>query len=295
MSSLTTLDGKNQVSLKLISKTSISDDTRLFRFALPSEKHSLGLPLGSCIVAFAKDEENNDEIFKRPYTPVSSNRDLGYMDLIIKIYFPNIHPDFPKGGKMGMVFENLKIGESLNFWGPGGFVNHQIHENGVDMSYHQNKSKTEENYVERKNVNHIGMIAGGSGITPMLQLIRELFAAENSNNETTKMTLIFSNKTKNDILCKEEIDQLVEKSNGRFKTIYALSREQWKEDEKLMGHQDIIKVNGRVDKNMIEKYMPKHEEEGSSILLCGPPAMVKEACQKNLEDIGWDMKKVFVY
>ena len=31
----------------------------------------------------------------RPYTPVTSDEDLGHMDLVIKVYFKNTHPRFP--------------------------------------------------------------------------------------------------------------------------------------------------------------------------------------------------------
>ncbi len=34
----------------------------------------------------------------RAYTPTSSDDDLGYFDLVIKIYFSNEHPQFPLVG-----------------------------------------------------------------------------------------------------------------------------------------------------------------------------------------------------
>ena len=296
--SLVTLN-KKKIPLTLVSKTTINHDTRLFRFALPTKNHYLGLPIGNCVLAFAQytNEENEEKSFHRAYTPVSSNRDKGFMDLIVKIYFPDTNPDHPNGGKMTMMFENLKIGESLEFWGPGGYIQHHIHENGVDMTYHQNKKRIEENLVQRKGINRIGMIAGGTGIAPMLQLLREIFSNKiEVVNKTTKVTLIFLNKTKDDILCREELDQLVGKSESRFKIVYSLTKDNW-EDEKDSenDHKNIKKVTGRVDKKMIEENLPHYSEENSSILLCGRPAMVKETCQPILEEIGWDMRNVYSY
>ena len=31
----------------------------------------------------------------RAYTPTSSDEDLGYFDLVVKVYFANEHPSFP--------------------------------------------------------------------------------------------------------------------------------------------------------------------------------------------------------
>ena len=35
------------------------------------------------------------------------------MDLVIKVYFANVHPRFPEGGKMSQHLESLKIGETI--------------------------------------------------------------------------------------------------------------------------------------------------------------------------------------
>lgn len=50
------------------------------------------------------------KIVVRPYTPVSSDDDKGYVDLMVKIYFKNVHPKFPNGGKMTQYLEKMEIG-----------------------------------------------------------------------------------------------------------------------------------------------------------------------------------------
>ena len=50
--------------------------------------------------------------------------------------------------------------------------------------------KSRDNMI-KLNCKSMGMIAGGSGITPMLQLIRDVVKNRNDN---TEMTLLFSNK-----------------------------------------------------------------------------------------------------
>lgn len=53
---------------------------------------------------------------------------------------------------------------------------------------------------------HVGMIAGGSGITPMFQIIQ---AVANDSNEKLKITLVFANKSEMDIILKNPLDVFV--------------------------------------------------------------------------------------
>ena len=49
------------------------------------------------------------------------------------------------------------------------------------------------------------MIAGGTGITPMLQVIRAILK---NPRDTTKLYLIFANQTEEDILLRQELESL---------------------------------------------------------------------------------------
>jgi len=60
----------------------ITHDTRRFRFALPTPEHILGLPTGKHLYIFA---EIGNDIIMRPYTPVTSDDEKGYFDLVIKV------------------------------------------------------------------------------------------------------------------------------------------------------------------------------------------------------------------
>ena len=50
---------------------------------------------------------------------------------------------------------------------------------------------------------YIGMIAGGSGITPMLQLIEKILS---NGRDNTEVRLIFANQTPEDVLLKDRLD-----------------------------------------------------------------------------------------
>ncbi|XP_063949380.1 NADH--cytochrome b5 reductase 1-like isoform X1 [Daucus carota subsp. sativus] len=64
------------------------------------------------------------------------------------------------------------------------------------------------------SVRAFGMLAGGSGISPMFQVAR---AVLENLNDTTKVHLIYSNVCLEDMLLKEEIDRLASNYPDRFK------------------------------------------------------------------------------
>ncbi|ELK24763.1 NADH-cytochrome b5 reductase 2 [Myotis davidii] len=169
--------------LPLIEKEQITHNTRRFRFALPSTEHVLGLPIGNYVHLLA----NIDGVLViRAYTPVSSDDDQGFVDFIIKIYFKNVHPNYPEGGKMSQYLDNMKIGDTILFRGPTG-----------RLFYH------------------------GPGITPMLQLIRHI---TKNPRDKTRISLIFANQTEDDILMRSELEAVATTYSEQFSLWYTLDR-----------------------------------------------------------------------
>ena len=162
---VTLVDPNVKYALELIKKEELSHDTRLFRFALPSDEHCLGLPIGQHIYLSARI---NGSLVVRPYTPTSSDEDLGHMDLVVKIYPANVHPKFPDGGKMTQYLESLNIGDTIDVRGPSG---HLVYRGKGAFDIKEDKKGP----VKETKVKNVSMIAGGTGITPMLQLVRAVF------------------------------------------------------------------------------------------------------------------------
>ena len=77
------LDPDNFLTLPLTEKRNISHNTVFLRFSLPNKQQRLGLPVGQHITFLAKDGEGKD--IYRPYTPVSSDDQLGSVDFVIKV------------------------------------------------------------------------------------------------------------------------------------------------------------------------------------------------------------------
>lgn len=266
-----TLQGPDaKVPLKLIDREEVSHDTRRFRFALPSPEHVLGLPVGQHIYLVARI---NGQLVIRPYTPVSSDDDKGYMDLVIKVYFKN-PPKFPDGGKMSQYLDSMAIGDFMDVKGPSGLL---VYEGRGVFKIRPDK-KTPPETVQAKKV---GMIAGGTGITPMLQLIRHVFT---DPKDTTELSLIFANQTEDDILLRTELEDIANEHPNRFHLWFTLDRpkEGW------------AYSSGFVNAEMIKEHLPA-PEEGTLILMCGPPPMINFACLPNLEKLGYTPDMRFAY
>jgi len=268
---VTLKDPQIKYPLKLVDKEIISHDTRRFRFALPSMEHVLGLPIGQHIYLTAKVDGN---LVIRPYTPTSSDDDKGFVDLVVKVYFKNVHPKFPDGGKMSQYLENMEIGDYIDFRGPNGLL---VYNGKGDFSIKPDK-KSE---AVTKTAKKVAMIAGGTGITPCLQLIRQVFK---DPEDETELALIFANQTEKDILLRDELDEVAEAHPQRFKLHYTLDKapEDWKYSE------------GFINEEMIKANLPEPSDE-TLVLMCGPPPMIQFACNPNLEKLGYAEDRRFTF
>lgn len=134
----------------------------------------------------------------RSYTPISSDEEPGYFDLLIKTY--------PQGN-ISKHMSTLNVGDTLKVKGPKGAM---VYTPGL--------------------VRHFGMIAGGTGITPMLQIIRAILRGRprNGGKDTTEVDLIFANVNAEDILLKDDLDKLAREDPG-FRVYYVLNNppEKW--------------------------------------------------------------------
>ena len=62
----------------------------------------------------------------RSYTPTSSDHDVGYVDFVIKVYFKDVHPKFPEGGKVSQYLESLSFGNTITAQGPKGRLTYKV-------------------------------------------------------------------------------------------------------------------------------------------------------------------------
>ncbi|CAN9508440.1 unnamed protein product [Ophioblennius macclurei] len=267
-----TLEDPNiKYALRLIDKQIVSHDTRKFRFALPSPEHVLGLPIGQHIYLSARVD---GKLVVRPYTPVSSDDDKGFVDLVVKIYFKDVHPKFPEGGKMSQYLESLKINDTIDFRGPSGLL---VYKGRGAFDIQADKKAA----AERKTAKQLGMIAGGTGITPMLQIIS---AVLKDPQDQTVCHLLFANQTEKDILLRPELEELQVNHPERFKLWFTVDKapEDWEFSQ------------GFINEEMVRDHLPPPGDD-TLVLMCGPPPMIQFACNPNLDKVGHPESRRFTF
>lgn len=240
------LDPENWKKFKLVQRTQLSHNVAKFRFALPTPTSVLGLPIGQHISCQGKDAEGEEVI--KPYTPTTLDSDVGYFDLVIKMY---------PVGRMSHHFRKLQEGEYLAVRGPKGRFKYQPGQ-----------------------VRAFGMLAGGSGITPMFQVARAIL--ENPKDKTN-VYLIYGNVTYEDILLKDELDSLVKTYPGRFQVYHVLN-------QPPVGWTGGV---GFVTKEMIQAHCPAPASD-IQILRCGPPPMNK-AMANHIDELGYTKEMQFQF
>jgi len=115
--------------------------------------------------------------------------------------------------------------------------------------------------VPENDKNYIGF-AAGSGITPILSMIKAVIDSETSST----FTLIYGNKTVKDTIFYNELNELAAKHSAQFKLHYVFSREE--QPNALFGRID----QGNCNYFIKNKYK---EITFNDAYLCGPEEMIQ--------------------
>ncbi|GHJ85193.1 hypothetical protein NliqN6_1595 [Naganishia liquefaciens] len=255
----------NWVDFKLEKVEPYNHNTNIYTFSFPDPNATAGGQTASALLVKASDAQSClDDKGKpviRPYTPISPQDQRGTMQLMVKVY---------ENGKMSQHINHLKPGETLSFKGPIA------------------------KYVYKPNeFAHGFAIGGGSGITPMYQMITHSLELPGDN---TKWTLMFANVTEKDILLKERWDKLAKQHPDRFQVVYSLDKPPyfWRGEK------------GYITKDMIQKYIPQSNAKDVKFFVCGPPGQYAAVCGPKdgmkqgeikgaLGELGYDNDHVFKF
>jgi len=232
--------------VKLVKKEILTHDVRLFRWKL-DDNQTLGLLPGEHVKLTSLV---NSKSLSRFYSPVSDPHQQGYFEIIVKIYSPT--EDNPNSGAFSSFLDSLEPGDEISISGPFGYLGYLARGSFLFKQKIQNY-KT------------IAMIAGGSGLTPMLQLIRHIMNEENS---ISQLYLIYTNKTKDDVIVEEELKNYSAQNPSKFKLTLAFTREYPERSSSNNWHEH----HGRIDEGLLAKVFP-YPSEDVLTLICGPKNM----------------------
>jgi cytochrome-b5 reductase len=163
----------------------------------------------------------------RPYTPVNLPCS-DHFDLLVKRY---------PSGRLSSFIHRLQLGEDMEF------VPVLSH-----FNYHPNRYQ------------NLGMIAGGTGIAPMIQLIRAVFA---NPQDHTRVSLVYACHSSEETYFRADLDSLAQQFPERLRISYV-----W--------------ASTRIDKSILKSHFLA--EPTSSILVSGPPEMVSSLCGPGSKD-----------
>ncbi|XP_030054998.1 cytochrome b5 reductase 4 [Microcaecilia unicolor] len=237
---------------RLVSKSYVTHNTKLFCLMLPHSTHIM-VPVGQHV--YLKHTIAGTEISK-PYTPVSQDLQLDskelilneskYIYLMIKIY-PN--------GAFTQEIDKLQIGDNLLMSSPqGNFRKSLLH-----------------------TVEDLFLVAAGTGFTPMVNLLADICSFR-------KIKLMFFNRREDDILWKEQLEQLAF-TNERFEVQFILSEPT----------DDWTGKRGNISIPLLTEFLKRsHEESRRLICICGPTTFTEQGI-RFLKDIGYSEEKIYAF
>ncbi len=123
--------------------------------------------------------------------------------------------------------------------------------------------------------------AAGSGITPVLSILKTVLAREAGSN----FVLFYGNRSTGSIMFRGELEDLKDRTMARLSVFHVLSREQ-QDVAVLNGHLDAAKV-GVLMRAMLSPAAVDHA------FVCGPQPMI-EGLEKALADLGLPRSRIHV-
>ncbi|GAB5372162.1 hypothetical protein AAMO2058_001641800 [Amorphochlora amoebiformis] len=235
------LNPQKYIPVKLIKKEVVSENCDRPTVFLTFDTNVENFPTGAHVSCrFGKGVKS----VARPYTPTRfSPKEL---ELMIRVY-----PE----GKMTQHMAEMKVGETLDIKGPTGLRRYGRAGPGSFTKLLKSKE------VHTTGIETILMFAGGTGITPMLQICNHIIK---DPKDSTKVVLVVANSVPGDVMMYDEVKDLETRSKGAIKVEFTVSRptEDWKHRE------------GRICQQMITETCPGSCKKVVSVL-CGPTPFEK--------------------
>ena len=252
-------------SFNLVGRRQLSSMTWLLRFAFQEKGASFGWEAERHIRVRVSI---NGVVTEREYTPVSPLSQTGTFDLAVKVY--------PKG-KLSLFLFNMKVGDAIEMSGGhgdisirkdasvGGFVVDQLH--GATVQWQ-----------------HVLLLAGGSGITPMLQILR----AWRDGGGKGRATLVFANTEIDEVPMKDVLDALGRDESINLDVRYLISNPPLEQRAAGVQWWDSGRISISYLRGVLENRIP------NVALICGPPGF-NDAAREISVNLGVDSTNIMQF
>lgn len=165
---------------------------------------------------------------------------------------------------MTLGFSELAVGDTVEVKGP---IGHFLWEGEGLASIHG----------EKRHIGEIGLVCGGSGITPVLQVLRAILT--DPLDGETKVWVIDVNRHFEDILCRQELERLAAENQGRFNLHMSLT------GKPLPGNW--VQSVGHVTREILEKHLPV-PGNNKLVCICGPSSMERSVKGRDFHELNRD-------
>ena len=230
----------SRIQMRVVDIIDETGSTRTFRL-VPEDAPLPPFIAGQYITVFV---ETGGIRTARPYSISSAPNQRGYYEITIR--------RVPEGLVSGFFLDKVKTGDVIQTSGPQGFFyyNPVIHEKKVIC------------------------IAGGSGITPFMSMIREVVEC----GLDKEIRLIYGNRSVDDIIFHRELTRISEQfDNISYISVLEIPPEDYSGKQGFITGDIIMEVTGNT--------------QDKTFFLCGPPAMY-DFCLPELEKLGIPGKRL---
>jgi cytochrome-b5 reductase len=241
MEPTTRIKTKTPSPYKLTAIETVTHDTKTFRFELQADA-TLDMQPGDFLYVHATLDGRP---VKRAYTPSSLPGVMGFFDLTVKRY---------ETGVVSKYLHDQQTGDTVLMSGPspGG------------------------HWVDGM-ATRVGFVAGGTGITPMISIIRWIL----NKKLDVELFLIFANKTESDIMFRQEWEQDI-RHFPNFHCHHVLEQPppEW------------AGSTGRITPEILRQHLPA-PSSNTCLFLCGPPQMV-DSLETMLKELGYPEEAIIL-
>jgi cytochrome-b5 reductase len=246
--------------LSHLSKQGLNDvPTEMYEFCfeLPSTWSRLNIPPGAAVAV--KAHINGTDII-RHYTPISRPDSRGSVSLYLKA--------LPDKGVMSRHLFFLRPGDTVQMMGPATFPR---------MTYAANGAKL---YPEK-----MVMLAGGSGVAPMIHLIADVV----QRGVSCQMVLLWGVESERDLVFRQFLDHTQAEHPDKLKVVYCVSATMM---AIRAGHLHM----GLIDSHLLHvELLPAFRpDDDVTVVICGPQKM-SVAMMAALAHMGYHEDKVFSF